>query len=68
MKVVSYNQRNGGHKSLVPRSPTGPCMVSDMSWNLLSSITVDFELHRVEAECPLPLLLCLSGWYIVRDH
>ena len=29
MKVASYSQRNGGQRGLVPRSPTGPCMVSE---------------------------------------
>ena len=28
MKAVCYNLRNGGHKGLVPRSPTGHCMAA----------------------------------------
>lgn len=28
MKVAFYNQRDEGQRGLVPRSPTGPCMVS----------------------------------------
>ena len=35
MKAVSYNQRNGGHGGLVPRSPTGPCMGSILSFSLI---------------------------------
>ena len=35
MKAVSYNQRNGGHGGLVPRSPTRPCMRSILSFSLI---------------------------------
>ena len=35
MKAVSYNQRNRGHGGLVPRSPTGPCMGSILSFSLI---------------------------------
>lgn len=28
MKAISCNQKNGGYRKTVPRSPTGPCLVS----------------------------------------